>query len=352
MAYSPNLGKKIHNTSVPSFSESGTNVIYGRVLDIVLDQNHPDFRLFGGIAALGGVRFKDISSETSTDTPGTSPFAFCGNMSLKTLPLIDEIVEITAQPIDSIDADKKMNRFYYTDVVNLHNSQYSNAFPNYNRTGEEARLGLTVEERSDIRNSALYPGDVLLEGRLGSSLRMTGILSPDNPLTDEGNNGKPLITIRNTENFDDDVTSVNKEDINLDDASIYLTTDHSVPIEVVSTNNQSFTSGEYSPESENQFRGRQIVIDSGRILLHGKDDSVIIKSRESVQLSSNSVNIDSNEYTAITGNKIYLGDQAYEEEEPVVLGTQNEERLYHLSYHQLNPKRLSLIDALLNYPTI
>lgn len=74
----------------------------------------------------------------------------------------------------------------------------------------------------------------------------------------------------------------------------------------------------YKPEFP--YRGRQIIIDSGRVLLNAKDDSVFIVGDKAVGISTNGTfNIDSGGKTIINSPEIDLGLEA---EEQAVLGNQ------------------------------
>lgn len=323
MVYSTNFGNKDLTSKTITTTTRNENVFYGRVIDIIIDKEHPDYSTYGGIACLGGIKFKIFVDNESGGEDEFTGFAFQADTNIKQYPLIDEIVQIEKKVGENLDITHDNTTFYYTRTINIFNSQHNNAFPNYNVTGAEPRLGKDLTTIPTIRNTQPFPGDVLIEGRLGNSIRLSGYNSNSNPFSDNSNNGKPLTIIRNTSNFDSDVTSINVENVNLDDASIYLTSEHSIPLEPVSSKNISFKSGNFTPEKTSIYKGRQIIIDSGRITLHAKDDIIEANSKESVHISSKKVNLDSEDYTTLTGNKIYLGDEAYKEGQPAVKGTSN-----------------------------
>jgi hypothetical protein len=76
----------------------------------------------------------------------------------------------------------------------------------------------------------------------------------------------------------------------------------------------------YIPEFP--YTGRQILIDSGRVTLNAKDDSVFLIGREAVGLSTDgAVHINSGGDFYVNSSKIYFGLKTEESNhEPIVLG--------------------------------
>ena len=105
------------------------------------------------------------------------------------------------------------------------------------------------------------------------------------------------------------------EDINTDASSIYLTSTQLIPITPASTNYLSYFS---PPIATNEYDGEQIILNSGRLLLNSKSDSILLSSFNSINLNSiNSINIDSNA-VLINSKSIALGDK--NASEPIILG--------------------------------
>ena len=105
------------------------------------------------------------------------------------------------------------------------------------------------------------------------------------------------------------------EDINTDASSIYLTSNQLIPINASSTSYLSYFS---PPTPTNEYVEEQIILNSGRLLLNSKSDSILLSSFNTINLNSvNSVNIDS-KTTIIKSNTINLGDK--NATEPVILG--------------------------------
>lgn len=69
------------------------------------------------------------------------------------------------------------------------------------------------------------------------------------------------------------------------------------------------------------YKGNQIIISSGRVLVHSKDDAVFILGKQAVSLSSpKTINLDASIKILINSTKIELGDRAETLGQPVILG--------------------------------
>ena len=69
------------------------------------------------------------------------------------------------------------------------------------------------------------------------------------------------------------------------------------------------------------YSGSQVIISSGRVLQHSKDDFIFLFGKKGVAISSPATfTVDANERTIIDSPKIELGYQAESKGEPVLLG--------------------------------
>jgi hypothetical protein len=69
------------------------------------------------------------------------------------------------------------------------------------------------------------------------------------------------------------------------------------------------------------YKGNQIIISSGRVIVHAKDDAVFILGKQAVGISSpKTINLDSNEKILLNCSKIELGYKAETQGEPITLG--------------------------------
>ena len=123
--------------------------------------------------------------------------------------------------------------------------------------------------------------------------------------------------MRNGQKESDDPLQLILEDINEDKSSIYLTSDHSIPLEPANTKREGFES---EPEAAEEFKGAQIIMNSDRLFLNAKDESAFISAKEAVGINAKEIGIDSDDYIGLDSKKIYLGTGAFREEEPALKG--------------------------------
>jgi hypothetical protein len=311
-----------------------------RVLSIVLDESHPRFKELGEWNALGVVEYEEVNNPLpSPNLPTARPIM--GNS--KRLPLINEIVYIIGLPDTHIDTLSSNKVAYYIDVVSLWNHPHHNAYPtapnelpssqqkdyvqtqagNVRRVTDQSTeifLGKTFKERSNIHPLLPFEGDIMYEGRWGNSIRIgSTVQGTINNWSTVGTNGDPILIIRNgqgTQNEEGWVPTV--EDINNDESSIYATSTQKIPLKASSTNYFSYKSN--TPQSPDQYAGKQIILNSGRLVFNTTTDHILLSSKKSINLNAvEGVNIDTPTVVVQSGN-IYLGSK--NASEPLLLGDQ------------------------------
>lgn len=298
---------------------TSSNKLIARVLDVVLDPSHPDYKIFGNDEAINGIRYKLINSTQGESNPSIAPFAYNGNIGFFRVPLKNELVEIEFEPSNSSTDLNYKQKAYYTRILSTWNNVHHNASPDLLNSTENIDLGPDVVERSEIKSLSPFSGDTIVEGRLGQSLRFSGFYSKLNPLTfeDKSNNGNPYAILRIGQDGSDTPLSRYTEDINLDKSSIYLTSDHIVNLQPSNSKQDSYNNGDNRPVLINSYRGNQVIIDSGRLVFHSKEDHILINSKNSIGMSGTSINLDGEAYVSLDSSKIYLGKSA---QEPVLKG--------------------------------
>jgi hypothetical protein len=309
-----------------------------RVLSIVLDASHPRFQELGAWNGLGIIEYEDVNNPLpSPSLPTARPLA--GNF--KNLPLINEIVYLIGFPNTDIDTISSNTVEYYLNIVSLWNHPHHNAYPtapnalpptqqkdyvqttggNVRRVTDQSTeifLGKTFKERSNIHPLLPFEGDILEEGRWGNSIRIgSTVQNTINNWSSVGINGDPILIIRNgqgTQTEEGWIPTV--EDINNDDSSIYATSTQKIPLKAASVNYLSYPSN--PPQTPDQYSGKQILINSGRLVFNTTLDHILLSSKKSINLNAlNSVNIDCNT-VIIQSGKLYLGSK--NATEPLLLG--------------------------------
>ena len=309
-----------------------------RVLSIVLDENHPRFQELGEWNGLGIIEYEDVTNPLpSPSLPIARPLT--GN--LKTLPLINEIVYILSLPNTDIATISSNSISYYINIVSLWNHPHHNAFPttpnslpptqqkdyaqttlgNVRRVTDQSTeifLGKTFKERSNIHPLLPFEGDVLEEGRWGNSIRIgSTVKNTPNNWSTVGTDGDPILIIRNgqgTQTEEGWIPTI--ENINNDESSIYASSTQKIPLKASSVNYFSYKSN--PPQSPDQYAGKQVIINSGRLVFNTTEDHILLSSKKSINLNAiDGVNIDTPSLTIQSGN-VYLGSK--NATEPVLLG--------------------------------
>ena len=299
-----------------------------RVIDIVLNDQHPKFKEVGEWNGIGTIFYLTTENPTTQDV--SEQKAKCALSNLKQYPLINEIVYLFSLPDPSSQNSGDNGIQYYFNTVNVWNSPHHNALPNglvlsedqqkdYQNTeagavrrvtdgSTEINLGATFKEKSNINPLLPFEGDIFQEGRWGNSIRFGSTVKGFTNWSEAGENGDPITLIRNGEDPENNPNGWIPviEDINNDLSSIWMTSTQQIPIEVASSNYNSYTS---PPTTPNQYVGAQVIVNSDRILLNSKTDHIMLSSATSINMNAvDSVNIDTEEHV-VDASSILLGSK-------------------------------------------
>ena len=300
----------------------------GRVTDIVLNSNHPKFKIYGSYNGLGTIEFELVNFLSGT-TLSAKPFF----SNTSTWPLVNELVLIFKLPYKGIGKNTSEEGYFYINMIGLWNHPHINAYPNpitntdlppeQQKDYQQVEAGSTRKipvrrvgdidpedqssdiplnsptnpsqdtfiERSNIHPLLNFVGDVIYQGRWGNSLRFGSTVKTDsvdnNTWSETGENGDPLTIIRNGQdpNSSSEGWIPITENINNDLASIWFTSTQKLPL---ITSNNTFTSYQSEPTKPNQYTSPQIIINSNRLVFNAKTDHILISAEKSIFLGSNS----------------------------------------------------------------
>ena len=263
--------------SVGGGGSSISNLVAVRVVDIILDDSHPDFLAKGGWDSLGSIFYigatdvKSPSEEAATSTEHVAKPLF---PNIKQYPLKNEIVLLVTTTSKGIYNTTKPIERYYLPPINIWSHQHHNALPRADQLTEnetaqdykqtesgilrqvedgdsEIDLGKYFKEQLNVKPLLPYEGDYIIEGRYGNSIRF-GASVKDDVLPENNKNdwsqgdeeiGTPITIIRNGQSgdLDDKGWIPTIEDINRDDSSIYMTSNQKISsLIIASTNFQSY----------------------------------------------------------------------------------------------------------------
>ena len=345
----PFFSSKTQGTSNNAGGGGGAGgIVPVRVIKTLLEgETHPEvFKQFGEYQAIGGIFYSVLTNSNPIPDFTSNSFALPLFPNLSQVPLENEVVYIIDLPSNNVQAIPNSVNTYYFQAVNIWGSVHHNAIPDpiqsflkgdkaaqtrdYQQIdgglvrrvtdgGTEIDLGDNFNERIDVRNLQPYEGDIIHEGRWGQSIRfgstVSGSIIP-NSWSNSGLNGDPVTIIRNGQHEEDKEPWIPQvEDINKDASSIYLTSTQLIPISGSSTIYDSYF---FPPTKLNEYSGEQIILNSGRLVLNSKSDSIMLSSFNTIGLNSvKSVNVDSPS-TVIKSKSIALGDK--NASEPMILG--------------------------------
>jgi len=323
----------------------------GRVLSVVMDDTHPRYNELGGSKAIGAVELVEVSGGTadySTTVKNQNyKVAFPLQPGVKNYPLINEIVYLVSQPTKKLQQRTSAVSLYYISVVNLWNHPHHNAIPysagsntpanskNYQDTvlgstnkltdsSGEIKFGNYFIERPNIYPLQPFEGDIIYEGRWGNSIRFgSTIKTKENqiPLNtwSEGTStsGDPITLIRNGQGTQSNQGWIPiEESINNDDASIYLTSTQKIPLKASST---IYNSYQTAPTTPDQYAGKQVILNSGRLIFNTTQDHLLLSSAQSIGFNAVSgFNFDTKADFTIDAPSIKLGGK--NATEPILKG--------------------------------
>lgn len=209
------------------------DILYAKVVE---NTTNEDDNLYQNSTSYKTIYFKFL--------PGNEYFSEAGGVAgplsstISNPPVLNEIVLIIP------NKTRKGNFvYYYIGPVNLYNNgSYNTHIDTTLNLDENDNVvmgkGVNEDNLKKVRNLIPAPGDFLLEGRFGNTIRMGN----SNAQTDfSGPENSPITIIRNGQKkLENDTLDYINEDINEDCSSIYLTCNQTIPINVSSNNLQTF----------------------------------------------------------------------------------------------------------------
>ena len=310
----------------------------GRVLNIILDENSKNFESYGEWNSIGTIEFELVNFQTPQEGDKLIAAPLLANS--KKYPLINELVLIFRLPDTGLGVRTGSQKFYYLNTISLWNHPHHNAYPNplkglnqgqtqdYTQTsgGNVRRVkdgsteidlngesGGTFEEETNIHPILPFAGDNIVEGRFGNSIRLGNTSKTDSKYTnnwsENGDDGSPITIIKNGQ--PEDASELGwlpvTEDVNKDLSSIYLTKDQKIPIEL---DNEAYEAFDKAPTKAPEYLENQIILNSGRLVLNAKTDSVLVSANKEIAITSiGTVGIFSDNSINLAANKVNLGSK-------------------------------------------
>lgn len=267
------------------------------VIEVILKDNIPGYYT---------INFKFLNRPGNNDENFNTAIPL--NMQFKSIPVPGEIVLIVIAA-SSFAGNYRLNEgtYYYLSIVNIQSNINYNGVPTSsnvpisNSTSfSDANLGISSapkqsnQERkkktfklNSSRPLQLFEGDIVLEGRNGNSVRLSSTPLNSNevskqPTWTDGSAGDPILIISNTKNAST-IQGFRVEDINKDDSSIYLTSTQRVSLNLIGP--QTISTLKLGTASKN-LSGKQIIMNSDRIVLNAKINEMFLSSNKGISVTS------------------------------------------------------------------
>jgi len=335
-----NYGIKEDSTSNSNKFTNLRNLSYVRVVDIILNSNHPRFKEAGEWEGIGTIYYTSFSSPKETEKSNLKAKPL--NSNIKNFPLKNEIVLLVNLPSREFQDLEKNTISYYLSPINIWSSINHNILPN--PKNENIKLGEHFEEKPNIRSLLPFEGDIIYEGRFGNSIRFGSFSKNRNPWSEgSGEEGDPILIIRNGQRIDLNSNSWEYilENINLDLNSIYFSSTQQISLEPSSENYKSYHT---PPTKIKEYNKPQIILNSDRIVFNSKKDHILFSSKKSIGFSSiESINFDTKE--SIFDSEVKLGNK--NATEGILLGNKTVELLNKILSEIINlSNELSILASL------
>lgn len=272
----------------------------GVVKGVILDDENDD--IFGSIIV-----------DTTAGGIGSKIRCYPLNTNHRQIPILGEQVYIHTTTSDEASGLNASTRNYYASIISLQKNVNHNALPKSklidsagdgseygsvsagvpqdSSTDSDVDFGTGFVEVSEISQLQPFLGDTIFEGRYGQSIRFgytpNGVTKTNNKIKGASNEPSwtsttpesPITIIRNGAGQSNGYNKYVIEDINKDDSSIWLGSKQKIGL----TASNKFTLGVIPTQ---QYDNPQIIINSERIVLNSKTDSVLISGKKSVNIST------------------------------------------------------------------
>jgi hypothetical protein len=283
------------------------------VEDIILDSGHKYYSVVDGYN-IGTIRVR-ILEYTQTIDHESLPWADPLDRTICEIPLIGELVLL----------HKVRGKFFYSKRVSfthriqedvwlgtpsrLNRRANNKARDTISRLDENStkfiEFGKYFTPDSRVRQLQHFEGDLMLQGRMGHSIRFgSSKMDPDT----DGLAPNLILRTGQGKNVEDDFTSIDTifgatlEDIDRDASSIWLTANQVVPLTPATVSAGSWARS-YAGLATDTIGGALIVANSDKLILNSKNTDITLFAREHIHLNSfNNTSIDTDNSILLTAN--------------------------------------------------
>ena len=296
-------------SAVSSVQSAGTKqpMGFGVVYSIILDETHPylkgvgeqQLQIKGESSYIGAIQYRIVGQPSADDA--SLPLAFPYDKNFKTLPLVNESVEILQnnglsyykrigiEKTPNLDTKKTLISELFPPVQQSEDKKKTyktvqetgTTMSNVNESAKYNKFGDYFVEEAGIHKLKMYEGDTLLETRFGQSIRFSAFNNTEKLFS-------PTIIIRNSESAESKKQLIGlptEEDINRDGSVILLgSNQYQLPFQPGTISDKGSSDFETKPNSFKAFPskliGDQILINSGRVIISAKNAEMMFFSKK------------------------------------------------------------------------
>lgn len=283
----------------------------GLVVDVILDQFHPEYSKDGYNVGFAKIRL--FTQDHSRDDELLN-WAYPMDSTIQEMPLIGELVMV----------NKVLGNFFYSRKLYIAHRIQENSMINLNKLlnnrPDQLSGGVTSTEKeieldahkfgryfkpdSRVRPLKHFEGDVIIQGRMGHSVRF------GSSQMEPGNKGMaPNIIFRTGQSKDvetnastaDSIYGLVLEDPDNDVSSIWMTSDQVIPFEQITKDaGSNFRSLVNQPQ---KYDGGSILINSDRVILDAKKTHIMLFANDEIYMNSyKNTSIDTDSNIILTAN--------------------------------------------------
>lgn len=303
-------------SNISGNGSSGDTSLYARVVRVITKSTDQGFNENGGLRAINGIFCSSIQSTTgdSDNQESSTIFAYQSNLNFLHVPIVGEVVRLDSVPAVDQNSLTLSRTYYYSTIINLWNHPKDSLFYDVYKP-----IQLSAHhEGFDINPMITIEGDTVMQGRYGQIIKY----SLDNI------NKHPRIYISSGRIFQDPAFTLVEENVNTDQNSIELISNGITKLKSSNSFIKSHRKNE-TPNSTDTYTGEQLVVNSGRVALNSKEDSILISAKKSLSTSASTINQEATKEICLEAPKIFLGEKSMNSAspEPIILGNKMEEYL-------------------------
>ena len=267
-------------------------IVYAEVVEVLLDSDNDSYNPPGNIN-IGSIKARLLETERGKDSSLLTWYSPL-NINNTDIPVVGEIVLLILAPNRGIARSKNSTDYYYMSIVSMFGNTTLNAIKGFSKpipknsltnytgnTGQEGSpsIGEYIPELAKS-NLVAFEGDKIIQGRWGNSIRFTNTSngSPQSTFwNSNGVDGDPLLIISN--GHSGTFPEPHIESIDDDTSTMIMSSAQSIDMTISNKLNPTV-------QPINQHSDGQIILNSERLVLNAKSDSVIISGKKTVAIST------------------------------------------------------------------